>query len=55
MGHSAVAVPERMDAEKIQNHAGNQEKLINIGIVSGIQIRKLQLLYRFRRFTCRRG
>ena len=44
-----------MDAEEVQNHAGNQKKLIDIRIASGIQIGKLQLLHCFRGFACGRG
>ena len=44
-----------MDAEKVQNHAGDQKKLVDIRIASGIQIGKLQLLHCFRRFACGRG
>ena len=54
-GHSAVAVPERVDAEKVQYHARDQEKLIDIRVASGIQIGKLQLLHGFGGLACRRG
>ena len=42
-----------MDAEEVQNHTGDQKELIDICIVSCIQIGKLQLLHCFRGFACR--
>ena len=42
-----------MDAEEVQNHAGDQKKLIDIPVASCIQISKFQLLHCFRRFACR--
>lgn len=42
-----------MDAEEVQNDTGDQKKLVDIRIASGIQIGKLQLLHCFRRFACR--
>lgn len=44
-----------MDAEEVQNHTGDQKKLIDVRIAPCIQIGKLQLLHCFRRFACRRG
>ena len=42
-----------MNAEKIQNYAGNQKKLIDVCIIPGIQITKGQLLHRIRSFSRR--
>ena len=42
-----------MDAEEVQNHTGDQQKLIDVCVTPSVKIGKLQLLHSFRSFTCR--
>ena len=44
-----------MDAEKIQNDAGDQQKLVDIRIASGLQICQFQLFHGLWRFRGRSG
>lgn len=43
--HSSVSVPEGMNAEEVQNDAGDQQKLIDIGVITGVHIGEFQLFH----------
>ena len=43
-----------MDTEKIQDHTGDQQKLVDVGVTSGSHIRQFKLFHRLGCF-CRRG
>ena len=43
--HSPVSVPEGMNAEEVQNDAGDQQELIDIGVITGVHIGEFQLFH----------
>ena len=49
----SVAVRERMNAEEIENHAGDEQQLVDAGVIPRHAIRQRQLFHRLRRILCR--
>ena len=54
-GHAPVAVPEGMYAEKIENDAGDEQELVDIGIATGFHIGEFKLLHSLGSFLGRHG
>ena len=54
-GHAAVAVDERVDAQKVVDEAGDQQQRVRLALADGAIVRVAQVRHRSRRFIGREG